>query len=694
MSLIRFSINQPLLVNLLLALVVLGGVLAWQSMPQEMFPTVDLDKVSINTVYEGAPPVEVERQVSVLIEEELDGLSDIDSITSTSSEGLSRILIELKPGSDVDQFLQDVRDTVDQITDLPMEAEDPQIARLKTRFPVISMALYGDVSPGYLYDQAEHIKRRLQQLPGVASVGVAGDREWEIWVEVDPQVLAASKLSLETIVAALRENLRDLPGGSLKASEGDVVLRGMGVAPDIQRLNMLPLRANEYGGVLRLSEVANVELRLEEAETIGRFNGQPSVNLTVTKTLEASTIDVANHVRSLADQLREELPANLNVGLFSDLSVYVKNRLETVKSSGILGLAMVLVSLYLFLNFRVAAITAMGIPVSFLVAVIIIFYLGYTINMVSLFAFLIALGMIVDDAIIVTENAYRHLEEGMDARQAAEQGAREVFWPVVASTTTTMAAFLPMFAIGGTMGEFIKVIPIVVSAALLGSLIEAFVVLPSHAAEMLRLQPERKPSQINWKQWLERYTCLIRWSLQNRYLVTAGTIGALIIAVVIMMTRVPFQLFGNVEIGQFFVNIETPNTYSIEDSEYLSKNLEKVIQQAITTDEMDTMLTNVGVSFIDFNRVRFGSQYIQFIIDLEKKRPEGFIERFISPVVSLSFSWEGRSSTYSATSTLMARGSNGTTLIVGHIATMVRLRVIRLIRPSGSTAVQMLWTAC
>ena len=186
------------------------------------------------------------------------------------------------------------------------------------------------------------------------------------------------------------------------------------------------------------------------------------------------------------------MPPSIQVGLFSDLSVYVQTRLNTVKSSGLVGLVLVLLSLYLFLNFRVALITAMGIPVSFLVAVSIIYYLGFTINMVSLFAFLIALGLIVDDAIIVTENIYRHMEQGMPRQQAAQIGSREVMWPVLASTSTTVAAFLPMFAIGGTLGAFIKVIPVVVAASLLGSLWEAFAVLPSHAAEMLRVDPGSK----------------------------------------------------------------------------------------------------------------------------------------------------------------------------------------------------------
>jgi multidrug efflux pump subunit AcrB len=330
------------------------------------------------------------------------------------------------------------------------------------------------------------------------------------------------------------------------------------------------------------------------------------------------------------------------VGLFSDLSVYVKTRLNTVKSSGLVGLVLVLLSLYLFLNFRVALITALGIPVSFLVAVTVIHYLGYSLNMVSMFAFLIALGLIVDDAIIVTENVYRHMEMGKPAAEAARVGAREVLWPVVASTATTVAAFLPMFAIHGIMGAFIAVIPVVVSAALLGSLWEAFGVLPSHATELLHVENNsRRSSRIDWGALLERYTGLLRWSLHNRYFVALFTIGVLAVSVTWAATRIPFLLFGHVDIGQFFVNAEAPHTYSLEDTAKLAAQMESIVLESLDADELDALLTNVGVTFIDFNRFQTGSHYIQLVIDLKKSRPRGFIERFVTPLVSLKFRWEG-----------------------------------------------------
>ena len=642
MSLIRFSIANPLVTNLLLGIVLILGVLSWRAMPQEMFPIVELDSVRITVEFEGASPEEVESQVTIPVEEEFDGMADIDVMTSSSNEGLSSTIMKLKPGTNVDQFMRDAQTALDQITDLPEEAEEPELVRMKTRFPVISMTLYGDVARGYLYDQADSIKRRMLQIPGVASVGVAGEREWEIWVEVDPYKLAARKVSLGQVMTAVRANLRDLPGGSLKAREGDILLRGRGVAPDPEQIAGIVVRSNASGGVLQLGEVAQIELRLEEARTLGHFNGAPSVNLTVTKTRDASTIDVSDAVRVFADSLKAELPSSIKVGLFSDLSVYVRTRLNTVKSSGLVGLVLVLLSLYLFLNFRVALITAMGIPVSFLVAVAAINYLGYTINMVSLFAFLIALGLIVDDAIIVTENMYRHMEMGKPAAEAARIGAREVLGPVIASTATTVAAFMPMFAIKGTMGAFIAVIPVVVSAALLGSLWEAFGVLPSHAAELLHVHKDRRRnSRIDWGALLERYAGLLRWSVCNRYFVALLSIGILTVTMVFALTRIPFQLFDDVDIGQFFINAEAPNTYSLEDTSKLAVQMEQVVMGTLGEGDLDTLLTNVGVTFIDFNRFQLGSHYIQLVVDLKKRRPEGFIERFITPLVSLNFRWEG-----------------------------------------------------
>ncbi|MEO5574165.1 MAG: efflux RND transporter permease subunit [Gammaproteobacteria bacterium] len=638
MFMIRFALNNPLLANLMVVLIVLAGLLSYSAMPQEMFPVVELDRVRITTVFKGASPEEIERQVTQPIEDEFDGIADIDEITSSSSEGVSNIIIKFKPGANVEDFLREARDALDRVTDLPETAEKPELVRLKTRFPVLSLALYGEVGNSYLVDLAERIKPRLLQIAGVAGVEVAGAREWELWIITDPQKLAALGVPLGMVNDALRKNLRDLPGGSIKAAEGDILLRGKGVTPEPAQVEEIVLRRNAQGGELLLGQVARVERRLEEAKTLGRFNGKASINLTINKTTDSSTIDVSQRVRAFADELRKELPASVQVGLFSDLSRFVKERLEVLQSSGLVGLILVLLTLYLFLNSRVALVAAMGIPVGFMFAMILLHYFGYTLNMISMFAFLVVLGRLVDDSIIVTENIYRHLENGDAPQLAAERGAREIYWPVVASTFTTIAAFLPMLAIGGTMGAFIAVIPVVVSLALFGSLLEAFAILPTQAAFVLRVaKQETRRRWIDWGAWLNRYLNFLRWSMNNRNLVTLATFGILLISLIYAGTRMQFELFGRVESSQFYINAEAPVTYRLEDTAALAARMEKVILGKLRKDELKTLQTNIGITMTDFSRVRFNSNYMQFIVDLSTQAPKGFIEAWVAPFTHLNF---------------------------------------------------------
>ena len=665
---VEYSIKNPLITNFLLLSIVVVGILSWQAMPQEMFPVIESDRISIETEYEGAPPVEVERQLTIPIEDEVDDISEIDELQSISLEGNSRISLDLKPNVNVDEVVRSVEIEVDAIEDLPDDIEKPRISRQKTNFPVISVSVYGDVGEPELIRAGEIVKQTIQKIEGVGGVNMAGDRDTEVWVVVDPYEIAAKQVSLEEIRNALAANLGDRPGGSLSALEGDIQLRGMSVADNVQAVKEIAIRTNSDGGQLRVGDIADVEMTLETVQTQGRFSGLRSLNLVVTKDAQASTNDIAEEIRRLiVEEIPALLPIGIQVGYHNDFSVYIDTRLKTVFSSGLIGLVLLLTSLYLLLNFRVALITAFGIPISFLVAVISIYYLGFTINMVSLFAFLIALGMIVDDAIIVTENIHHYIEEGMPVRQAALRGTREIIAPVVAATLTTVVAFLPLLAIGGRMGEFVKVIPVVVSAALLGSLLEAFFVLPSHANLFLKarsrfkspsvgaaaVQPapmassDEKQGFVDWSKLLGPYKRYLRWGLHNRYFifVTAGCV--LVLALIILTTRIPFQLFGHVEVDEFFVNIEAPSNYSIEETEVLATNIEKEIYAVFDghEHELKTMSTNIGVLVGGrggSRRSKVGDNYCQFVVSLSKREPQTFVERFIVPLVSFKFDEQGK----------------------------------------------------
>ena len=631
---IDYSIKNPLVVNLFLFLVVVVGVISWQSMPEEMFPVVEKDSIKIITKYDGASPEEVEKQVTIPIEDTLDNLQDVDFYYSKSSESVSSITLRLKPEADVDELLRTVRDLADAIDGFPEEADEPEISRVKTRFPVISVSIYGETRKSLLFNNAKKIKQKIMQLDGVAGVGIAGNRDDEIWVIINPSVMSAKKISTKEIIYALRNNIRDLPGGSVKSLEGDILLRGLG-SSSIKSIENITLRNNNIGGQLLLKEVASVEQRLEEENSVGRFNGKKAVNMSVTKTADASVFDVSKNVREIVKNY--SLPSGLKISAFSDFSINVKTRLDTVKSSGIIGLSLLLISLYFFLNLRVAFITAFGIPVSFLVAAFGMYVFGFTINMVSLFAFLVALGMVVDDAIVVTENTYRHIENGMDPISASKIGAREVFWPIVASTFTTIAAFLPMLSISGTLGKFIEVIPLVVTVALLGSLMEAFIVLPSHCASFLKKSEKIDRKKEKWKKALSIYNKYLSISIKNRYLVSSITVGILCIIITFAVTRIPYYQFGKVDSGQFFINAEASITSSVKDSERLAIKMEKIILAELEDSELESLYTNVGVSFKDFSRFDLGSQYIQIVVSLKKRSPQGFVDYVVTPLFNMSF---------------------------------------------------------
>ncbi len=636
MSLARFSLDYPLLSNMSLLVVLLFGVLTWTVIPREVFPVFDTDVVRIVTRFDGASPLEVERQVTLSVEEAFSDAGDMDYISSISMEGVSNVYIKLKPGTDADDFIRDAQIRLDTIEDLPDLAEEPELFRLQVRFPVITLSLYGDVPDAQLYDWATNVRQQILKLRGVANVSRTGIRDWEIQVSYDPWVLAARGVSVRELEVALRSNLGEQPGGSIKSEEGEVRLRGKGVRPEPSRMEDITLRSDAQGGQLLLGDIATVALVFEEAENHARFNGKPSVNLTVTKMEDASIVALADELKRMFVRLQDELPPGMYAGYHTDMSEYMKVRLNAVKSSGVIGLVMVLLSLYLLLNFRVALITAFGIPVSFLFAVIALYYLGYTINMVSLFAFLIVLGMVVDDAIIVTENIYRHIESGMDAVAAALRGVKEVFWPVTVSTLTTVAAFLPMFAIGGVLGAFVAVIPVVVSCALLGSLLEAFAVLPGHCAKFL-VKPAVSTPTGRWERVLGGYRSLLRHCVRHRWLTAIGSVGVLGCSLLYATLYMPFQLFGDVDTGEFFVNVEASSSYSLEDSMALAARLESRLRAVLNEDELNSMLTNVGIAVIDNNRNKQGSNIIQYVVDLKKQIPDGFVETWITPLVSLGF---------------------------------------------------------
>ncbi|MFQ5989572.1 MAG: efflux RND transporter permease subunit [Candidatus Methylomirabilales bacterium] len=624
-KLVDFSVRNPVMVNLLTLLVLGAGVATYFRMHRELFPEFSRQAIQITTEFAGASPEEVEKLITAKIEEEVSDIDELDEMLSVSQEGRSQILLKFQPETDMNRALSDVRAALDDVTDLPEEAEDPEVSEVKNTFPVITVSLAGDIDEATLREMAKDLRDELRRLPGVAAVRILGIREQQIWVEVDPGRLEQYELSLDDLRAAIAARNRNVPGGTLKTPRGEILVRTLGEAAGGEEVERIILRSTATGTPLTVGDVATVRETFEEPTTIGRWGGRPAINLVVNKERTGDAIDIAASVRALVEEVRSQLPETVTIGVFNDFSVFIRKRLNTLRWSGAIGLVIVLVTLWVFVRTRIALLTGLGIPFAMLGGIVLMSVYGISINMVSLFSLILVLGLLVDDAIVVTENVYRYVEQGMDSRQAAMKGTAEVAWPVVATVTTTVAAFLPLTMIPGTMGVFLAPIPLVVTFALLASLLEALVVLPSHLSDVItpayaqRVRRREAP-------WLTRaknaYGALLATALKWRYVTAALMLSVTILLGATALYRIPFVLFREFESSQFIINFETSPSAKIEDTLEVAKRAEKVVLR-LPPEELKSVSTNVGITFLDVHRAEWGPNLGQLLVELEEDRHRG-----------------------------------------------------------------------
>ena len=481
-TLIRAAIKNPVAVHLGTLALCGAGLLVGLSLPREVFPVFSVDRVQVMAVLPGASPVDVERLVTLPVEDALAGTDGLGRMSSVSSESLSKVTLELTRGTDSAVFLDEVRSRIQSGgLRLPEECETPSVRELRAEFPAIAVAVHGDVGQAELRANAEDVQAELQEFPGVRRVDVYGDREPRLWVEVDPEALARYGTTLAEVRAAIGGLMRELPAGAIESDRGGFLVRVESGADTAEELEDAALRTFPDGRTLTLGQVAKVSNSWQRAMVRSRFGGEPAITLYVQKLETADTIDLSEAVFDWV-AAGPKLADGVSVGAHSDTSVYVQNRLRTMQESALLGAALVLISLIMFLSPRVAMMTALGIPISFLGGLLLAGAMGITLNMVVMFGLIVVLGMIVDDAIVVGENIYRLMEEGADAEEAAVEGAVQVAKPVLATILTSIAAFGPILVMAGTTGAFLRPLPLIVSFCLIVSLVEALLVLPVHLA--------------------------------------------------------------------------------------------------------------------------------------------------------------------------------------------------------------------
>ncbi|MCF7973338.1 MAG: efflux RND transporter permease subunit [Phycisphaerae bacterium] len=470
--------------NLMMIIFIVGGFLFARTIKQEVFPEFDLDMVTITVPYPGSSPAEVEQGIILVIEEAVRGLDGIKEIRASANEGVGIVTVELLEGIDKQKVYQDIKQQVDRIVTFPQDVERPEVSMVMRRIQVMDIQLYGDTSEWVLRELAEQVRDSLLQNADITQVELQGARSYEIHVQIDQETLRRYNLTLQGVAGTIRSSAIELPGGYIEARSGDILLRVMERRDWAKEFARMPIITTASGGTVYLSDIAHVTEGFQDTDQVAYYNGKRAIGINIFRVGRQTPIGVSDAARKAMAKIEEQLPPGVGWTVGRDMSDIYRQRLELMLSNAFLGLILVLGLLGLFLEFKLAVWVTMGIPTSFLGAFLFLSGMGVTINMISMFAFIIALGIVVDDAIVVGENIYEYRNRGMGLMEAAIQGARDVALPVTFSILTNMVAFLPLCFVPGLMGKFFIVIPLVVITVFAISWIEALFILPAHLSHV------------------------------------------------------------------------------------------------------------------------------------------------------------------------------------------------------------------
>ncbi|MGB3209790.1 MAG: efflux RND transporter permease subunit [Desulforhopalus sp.] len=481
-GIISWMVYNRVTPNLLMIVLLVGGWYMSSTIKREVFPEFELNRVSINVPYPGASPEEVEQGIILAVEEAIRGTDGIKEIKATANEGSGNIQAELRDDADSQKVFQDIQQEVDRITTFPTDAEDPIISLEAIRRQVLRLNLFGDVSDRSLREVVEQVRDRLLLTDGIDQVDIRGGRDYEIEVAVPLEKLRTYNLTLAGIARIIDNASIEIPGGKLETSAGEVLLRVNNRRNWAREFARIPIITTGTGTVIHLEDIAEVRESFEDATRIATFNRKPSMQLLVYRIGDQTPIGVSEAAREAMQEIEVDLPPAISWAISSDRSDIYKQRLELLLKNAFIGLSLVLILLGIFLELKLAFWVTMGIPISFLGGLLFLPFFDVSINMISMFAFIVALGIVVDDAIIAGENIYEYRQRGLNRIDAAIEGAKDVATPIAFSILTNIVAFFPLALVPGVMGKIWRVIPVVVIVVFLISWLESLIILPAHLA--------------------------------------------------------------------------------------------------------------------------------------------------------------------------------------------------------------------
>jgi multidrug efflux pump subunit AcrB len=549
--------------NLLMLLLLLGGGAAAYTTVQEVFPEFSLDSVQIQVTYPGGSPEEVEQSIVRRIEDRIEGVEGIDRILGTATENAGVVTVELKRGTDLSRARTDIKSEVDRITAFPEEAEQPIVTEVTNRQQALQIALYGDASERTLKELAQRVKDDLTRNPQISFVRIGGVRDYEISVEASREALRKHDMSLAEVSRIVREGSLDLPGGSVETDEEEIVIRTEGQNYTKKDFADIVALTRDDGTKVRLGEIVEIQDGFaENSDLITRFNGEPAAILNVFRTGQEQVLNIEETVKTYLDEeLQASLPASIQAAIWQNQAESLRNRLNLLIENGILGLFLVVLTLTLFLAPRLAFWTSVGIFLSFSGTFILMQYLGVSINLLSLFGFILSIGIVVDDAIVVGENVYAEQEGKGDPLEASIRGTQRVGIPVIFAVLTTVAAFSPLLFIGGTIGKFLGDIPTIVIIVLLLSLVEVLLILPYHLSERPDQEPGKSNLAVRTLNRVRRWVSAQLWTFVRGPLTTALRFATRRYGVTMVtgvsLLLITFSFAGNGYIGfSFFPSVQ------------------------------------------------------------------------------------------------------------------------------------------
>ena len=599
--------------NLLMIFLLLAGAFTAFNMKTEVFPETELDIITITTEYSGASPAEIEEAILRRVEERVAGLAGIERIDSNAREGLGTVTIEVMKDWDVKKLQGEVESEVDRITTLPDEAEKPEIRSLTRRSRVINVAVFGDAEESTIKHLAEKIKDDITNLPGITLAEVYGVREREVSIEISEETLRRYGLTLGQVAEAVRKGSLDLPAGRIKTSGGEILIRTKGRRYYAEDYRDVAVITYADGRKVTLGQIAELKDSFEDVDLQARFQRMPAAMIQVYRVADQNALTVAKTITQYLDEIRPSLPAGIDVAFYSDRSEILKSRLNLLLKNLAIGLVLVSLMLGVFMNIRLAFWVTLGIPISFAAALLVLPQVDVSINMISLFAFIMVLGIVVDDAIIIGENIYRKQEEGYGSLKAAVEGALEVGRPVVFSVLTTIVAFWPLTMAAGTMGKIMRNIPIVVILVLAGSLIESLFILPAHLERSAKKAAQKKAGPLKENRfarglkWIINgpYSRIVKFCVNWRYATVSVALVFLLLSFGVWQAGwIKFVFFPRVEGNTMRCYVTMPVGTPVERTVEVIDRIERAALEVV--EEADNQRPKDAPSLMEYNLLLIG----------------------------------------------------------------------------------------